>query len=60
MYIKKSVLSNFIIVAGGAVLLILTLLYCFTECRIPTVCFAIAWAGCILGTVAGVEHVERV
>ena len=58
MYIKKSIISNIIMVTGGVILAIITLLYCFTECGIPTALLAGAWLICIVGVVTGVEYVE--
>lgn len=48
MYIKKSVISKIVMAIGMGILIVLTVLFCFTEVNVPgTVCM-MAWIVCIV------------
>ncbi len=47
MDIRKSVFSGIVSVLGIVFLVILAVLYCFTEISVPVQVYASAWFGCI-------------
>ncbi len=56
---KKSIMSGAVIVFGTAVLLILAVLYCFTEVQVPGYVYIFGWTGSILAVVDIVGKIER-
>lgn len=58
MYIKKSVICGVIIFTGVLLLLVLSILYCFTEINIPGVLYILAWVLCIFFVVKSVSKIE--
>ena len=56
---KKSIMSGAVIVFGTAVLLILAVLYCFTEVQVPVYVYIFGWTGSILAVVDIVGKIER-
>lgn len=59
MYIRKSVLGALTAIAGGAVLLILVILFCFTQTEVPSFVYAAAWFGCLGAMLAAVGRIYR-
>lgn len=47
MDIRKSVFNGIVSVLGIILLIVLAVLYCFTEFSVPTPVYAAAWFGCI-------------
>ncbi len=47
MNIRKSVFNSIISITGIVFLIVLAVLYCFTEVSVPTPVYAAAWFGCI-------------
>lgn len=59
LYVKKSFLSGIVMIIGSMVLIVLAILYCFTEIHIPGLVYTIAWIGSILAVVDIVNRIER-
>lgn len=59
MYIRKSVLKKFVLVMSIVILLIVGILYCFTELAVPTVIYGAAWFGCLAVMLAGTSGMYR-
>lgn len=59
MYIKKSILSGMIMTFGACLLVILTILFCFTEIAIPRVLYIVLWVTCVIAVVETVSKVEK-
>lgn len=59
MYIKKSILSGMIMAFGACLLVILTILFCFTEIAIPRVLYIVLWVTCVIAVVETVSKVEK-
>ena len=47
MYIKKSVLATLTALVGMIVLIVLSVMFCFTEIEIPVQAYAVGWFGCL-------------
>lgn len=52
MDIRKSVFNRIISISGIISLIVLAVLYCFTEISVPTPVYAAAWFGCIAAVLA--------
>lgn len=52
-------MSGAVIAFGAAVLMVLAVLYCFTEVRIPGYVYIFGWTGSILAVVDIVGKLER-
>ena len=59
MYIKRSVLAMLTAFTGVAVLLVLTVLFCFTQTQIPTAVYAAGWFGCLGAMLVVVTKIYR-
>lgn len=59
MYIKKSILSGMIMTVGACLLVLLTILFCFTEVAIPRILYIVVWIACVVVVVETVSKVER-
>lgn len=59
MYIKRSVLAMLTAFTGVVVLLVLTVLFCFTQTQIPTAVYAAGWFGCLGAMLAVVTKIYR-
>lgn len=59
MSLRKSLLSAAAMGIGAAVLLIMAVLYCFTEIQVPGYVYILGWVGSILGIVDIVGKIER-
>lgn len=52
MDIRRSVINGIVAVSGIIFLIVLAVLYCFTEISIPMPVYAAAWSGCIAAVLA--------
>ncbi len=59
MYIKKSVLTKVVLSLGAFALVLLMVMYSFTETKIPDIFYILAWGGSIFLTLRGVSKIER-
>lgn len=59
MYIKKSVLTKIVLSLGAFALVLLMVMYSFTETKIPGILYILAWGGSIFLTLRGVSKIER-
>ncbi len=59
MYIKKSVLTKVVLSLGAFALVLLMVMYSFTETKIPGIFYILAWGGSIFLTLRGVSKIER-
>lgn len=59
MYIKKSVLSALTAFVGAVVLLLLAVLFCFTEIGIPAWVYAAGWFGSLWSVLYIVSRIYR-
>ncbi len=59
MSLRKSLLSGAVMGIGAAVLLIMAVLYCFTEVQVPGYVYIFGWIGSILAIVDIVGKIER-
>lgn len=53
MYSGKSVLRGIAAVGGIIILIMVAVLYCFTEISIPMPVYAAVWFGCLAAMLAG-------
>ena len=59
MSLRKSLLSAAAMGIGAAVLLIMAVLYCFSEIQVPGYGYIFGWVGSILAIVDIVGKIER-
>lgn len=59
MYIKKSVLKAAVLTAGSIILILLAVLYCFTETNISSTVYLISWLACLYAMLAGTAEIDR-
>ena len=59
MSLRKSLLSAAAMGIGAAVLLIMAVLYCFSEIQVPGYVYIFGWVGSILAIVDIVGKIER-
>ena len=59
MSLRKSLLSAAAMGIGAAVLLIMAVLYCFSEIQVPGYVYIFGWVGSILPIVDIVGKIER-
>lgn len=60
MYIKKSFISGIITALGVFILILMMLVFSFTEVQIPEYIWLTGWIGSILAIVRTVTKLERV
>lgn len=59
MYIRKSVLSGMVMLAGGLILAVVAILFCFTEITVPRYVYIAVWAVCIWSVPALIKRIEQ-
>ena len=59
MYLRKAVLKKLTIVIAIIVLLIVGILYCFTELAVPTLLYVGVWFGCLAVMLLETSEVYR-
>lgn len=56
MYSRKSVFKGIAAVMGIIILIIVAVLYCFTEISVPVPVYAAVWFGCLAAMLAGTSQ----
>lgn len=59
MYIKKSIISGFVMTLGGIILAVLAILFCFTEIQLPGAACISIWIVCIWAVRTIMHKIER-